>query len=109
MMGAAMRTVTKKEVIGRTAQMVGEKFTLTEKIVNATFGVLRDLMVEADPEIRIEIRRFGVLLVKVARPKPRARNPRTGEIIGVPARRKVHFRAGKYLREILKRPVEEVP
>ena len=29
------------------------------------------------------------------------RNPRTGEIIAIPARRRVHFKAGKGLREIL--------
>jgi len=34
------------------------------------------------------------------------RNPKTREVIYIPARRKTHFRAGKILREVLKRELE---
>jgi len=52
---------------------------------------------------RIELRDFGVFEVKKTKPKPKARNPRTGEIIYVPARRKTHFKAGKILKDTLKK------
>ena len=96
------KTITKRDVVKRTAKIVGEKQYLTEKVVDGTFQALRELMLEANPEIRIEIRDFGVLEVKKAKAKPKARNPKTGEIVSVPAHRKTHFKAGKLLKEFLK-------
>ncbi len=101
-----MRTVTKKEVAKRVAKKLGKKIYVTEEFVNAVFESLREILSEADPEIRIEIRDFGVFEVKQTKPKPKARNPRTGQIIYVPARRKTHFKPGKLLKDILKQPIE---
>lgn len=101
-----MRTVTKKEVAKRVAKMMGQKIYITEDFVNAVFQSLREILSEADPEIRIEIRDFGVFEVKETKPKPKARNPRTGDIIFVPARRKTHFKPGKLLKDILKEPLD---
>ena len=98
-------TITKKDVAKRAAKMIGEKIYVTEKIVDAVFTTLRQFMEEADPEVRIEIRDFGVFEVKTTKPKPKARNPKTGETIYVPARKKTHFKAGKHLKEVLKRPL----
>ncbi len=100
-----MVTVTKKDVAKKTAKLVGERIYTTEKIVDGVFTALRQFMAEADPEVRIEIRDFGVFEVKRTKPKPKARNPKTGEIIYVPARRKTHFKAGKLLKEVLKNPL----
>lgn len=102
-----MRTVTKKEVAKRVAKMMGQKIYITEDFVNAVFQSLREILSEADPEIRIEIRDFGVFEVKETKPKPKARNPRTGQIIYVPARRKTHFKPGKLLKDILKEPLSK--
>ena len=101
-----MRTVTKKEVAKRVAKKLGKKIYVTEEFVNAVFEALREILSEADPEIRIEIRDFGVFEVKQTKPKPKARNPRTGDIIYVPARQKTHFKPGKLLKDILKQPIE---
>jgi integration host factor subunit beta len=83
---------------------------LTEKVVDAVFQALREFMSEASPEVRIEIRDFGVLEVMKTKTKakPKARNPKTVEIIFVPARRKTHFRAGKLLKEVLITPLDEL-
>ncbi|MFQ5583438.1 MAG: HU family DNA-binding protein [Calditrichia bacterium] len=81
---------------------------VTEDYVNAVFQALREILSEANPEIRIEIRDFGVFEVKQTKPKPKARNPRTGEIIYVPARRKTHFKPGKMLKDILKEPISNL-
>ncbi|HDQ45004.1 MAG TPA: integration host factor subunit beta [bacterium] len=102
-----MLTVTKKDVAKRTAKLVGERIYTTEKIVDGVFTALREFMTDADPEVRIEIRDFGVFEVKKTKPKPKARNPKTGEIIYVPARRKTHFKAGKILKEVLKQPINK--
>ena len=102
-----MKTVTKKDVAKRTAKVLNEKIYTTEKFVDAIFTVLREILCEANPEVRIEIRDFGVFEVKKTKPKPKARNPRSGEIIYVPARRKTHFKAGKLLKDVLKVPLKE--
>jgi integration host factor subunit beta len=102
-----MRTVTKKDVAKRTAERVGGKVYHIERIINAVFETLREFMMEADPEIRIEIRDFGVFEVKPTRAKPKARNPKTGEVIYVPPRRKTHFKPGKLLKDVLKQPLQE--
>ena len=103
-----MTTVTKKEVSKRVAKMLGRKIYVTEEYVNSVFQALREVLSEADPEIRIEIRDFGVFEVKQTKPKPKARNPRTGEIIYVPARRKTHFKPGKLLKDVLKEPIKNL-
>ncbi len=108
-----MRTVTKKDVAKRTAHEYnisnGEniKIYTAEKFVDAVFVALRKILIEADPEVRIEIRDFGVFEVKKTKAKPKARNPRTGEIIYVPARRKTHFKPGKILKDELKQEFTE--
>ena len=102
------KTITKKDVARRTAEISDEKIFLTEKIVAGTFQALREIMTEANPEVRIEIRDFGVFEVKKAKAKPKARNPKTGEIIYVPASRKTHFKAGRLLKEAMQKPLSEL-
>jgi integration host factor subunit beta len=99
-----MKTVTKKDVSKKVALMLDEKIYTTEKFVDAVFSSMREILTETEDEIRIEIRDFGVFEVKKTKAKPKARNPRSGEIIYVPPRRKTHFKAGKLLKEVLKKP-----
>lgn len=47
---------------------------------------------------RIEIRGFGSFTLH-SRPSRIGRNPRTGEVVAVPARHVPHFKPGKELRE----------
>ena len=98
-------TVTKRDIAKRVARQVDEKLPFVEKIVSALFTILREVMAEADPEVRIEIRDFGVFEVKTTKAKPKARNPKTGETVYVPPRRKTHFKPGKLLKKELKRPL----
>ena len=100
-----MRTITKKDITKRTANLLGEKASTIEVAVDGVFNALRDIMINANPEVRIEIREFGVFEVKKTNPKPNARNPRTGEVIHVPPRKKIRFKAGKALKTVLKRPL----
>jgi len=101
-----IQTITKRDVIKRAAKLTSERIYVTEKIVDGVFKALYQFMAEADPEIRIEIRDFGVFEVKKTNPRPKARNPKTGEVISVPAHRKTHFKPGRLLKEMLKKPLE---
>ena len=99
-------TYTKKDVAIRVARTSDGKVSASEKWVDRVFNALREIMTSANPELRIEIRDFGVFEVKRTKAKPKARNPRTGEIIFVPPRRKTHFKPSKLLRSFLQQPIE---
>ncbi len=101
-----VKTYTKRDIIKRVAEMTGHNLVECSRWVECTFDALRDTMLSANPELRIEIREFGVFEIKQTKPKPKARNPRSGEIIYVPRRRKTHFRPGKFLKGFLTRPLD---
>jgi integration host factor subunit beta len=96
--GGTLATVTKKELALLVSQSTGCKKNQAALMVDSLFVAMRDSLTDGN---RIEIRGFGVFQVKDTRPKPAARNPRTGEIIYVPARRKTHFKPGRLLKEAL--------
>jgi len=83
------------------ADTIGCTNNLTLQMVDRLFDAMRETLISGD---RIEIRGFGVLEVKDTKPKPAARNPRTGQLVYVPARRKTHFKPGKQLKEALQAP-----
>lgn len=103
------KTYTKHDVAVCVAQQRNAKIHTAEQWTDDVFKALSDILVRADPDLRIEIRNFGVFEVKLTKAKPKARNPRTGEQIVVPARRKTHFKPGKILREFLRQPLDEEP
>ena len=91
-------TITKKELALLVSERAECKKNVASEMVDSLFNAMRDSIIEGN---RIEIRGFGVFQVKDTRPKPAARNPRTGEIIYVPARRKTHFKPGRLLKDAL--------
>ena len=95
-------TTTKKDLALEVAKDTGCKKSLSSKMVDSIFKAMRESLINGD---RIEIRGFGVFQVKNTKPKPAARNPRTGDIIYVPARRKTHFKPGKLLKDALHKPI----
>tara|TARA_B110000881_G_C18527915_1_gene491327 strand:+ start:298 stop:585 length:288 start_codon:yes stop_codon:yes gene_type:complete len=53
----------------------------------------------------IELRSFGTFFIKEIKEKKSARNPKTGEIIYIPKKNKVRFRASKELKKIINRKI----
>tara|TARA_Y100000996_G_scaffold287791_1_gene227325 strand:+ start:681 stop:962 length:282 start_codon:yes stop_codon:yes gene_type:complete len=49
----------------------------------------------------IQIRSLGTFFIKEIKEKKQARNPKTGEIIYVPKKNKIRFRASKRLKELI--------
>ena len=85
--------MTKRDIV----KTLADKFALSQvdarKIVQGTFDAIVTTLVEQE---RIELRNFGVFEVKTRKPR-RARNPRTGEPVEVPARRVVTFKPGRLM------------
>ena len=50
---------------------------------------------------KVEIRGFGTFFTKKIKEKHSARNPKTGEIIYVPEKNKVRFRASKKVNKMI--------
>ena len=100
-----VKTYTKKDVVKRTAQLMGKRIQNTDSIVDGVFQVLREMLCEDSDHLRVEIRNFGVFEIKPTKAKPKARNPRTNEEIYVPPRRKTHFKPGKLIKQSLKKPL----
>jgi len=99
-------TYTKRDVTERVAAKLDVPVSQMRVPVDSIFEVLREIMSEDHPKLRIEIRNFGVFEVKPTKAKPRARNPRTNEEVYVPPRRKSHFKPGRLLRNVLRKPLD---
>ena len=99
-----LKTVTKRDLAKTVSQAVSSRNNTTQEAVDALFSAMREELIKGN---RIEIRGFGVLEVRDTKAKPAARNPRTGEVVYVPPRRKTHFKPGKDLKEALHRPLDQ--
>lgn len=100
-------TYTKRDLVRRISERMDIPMVQAEPWVDAVIDSLRDTLMEANPTCRIEIRDFGVFEVKMTKAKPKARNPKTNEIIYVPEHRKTHFKPSKLLKEFLRQPVSD--
>mgnify|MGYP006137579685 FL=1 len=90
--------MTKKEIVRRISEELGLKQTETKEVVQRTF----DAIIEAlATEQRVELRNFGVFEVK-KRAARKARNPKTGDEVLVPARFVVTFKPGKEMEQRVK-------
>jgi integration host factor subunit beta len=107
-MSERTETMTKEDVARRAAEKMDQPLYKAKPWVRAVLMAMGDLLIEADPERRIELRDFGVFEVKKTKAKPSARNPQTNEQVFVPSRRKTHFKPGKRIQEVLKTPLREL-
>lgn len=98
-------TLTRKDIARKVSQDLEIKVNDADRVVDAVLTSIRELLMSADPEVRLEVRDFGVFEVKLTKAKPRARNPKTGDKVYVPPRRKTHFKPSKLLRSFLTAPL----
>jgi integration host factor subunit beta len=85
----------KSELIAELAQRADLSKKRAEEVVNCVFRSMAESLVEGH---RIEIRGFGSFSTKDYDPYL-GRNPKTGAEVPVRAKRAVHFKVGKELRE----------
>ncbi|TXD38790.1 integration host factor subunit beta [Lujinxingia vulgaris] len=87
--------MTKSELIELVSQRIDLPKNHAEEIVNAVFDAMSDALMEDE---RIEVRGFGSFSIRNYRAR-KGRNPRTGDEVQVAAKKSVHFKVGKELRE----------
>jgi integration host factor subunit beta len=76
-----------------------------EVIVNAVFEAMTEALCAGE---RIEIRGFGSFVVKQRRARE-GRNPKTGDIVAVAAKRVPFFKVGKELKQRVDREESSTP
>ncbi len=87
--------MTKKDIVKTISEKINMTQLMTKEIVQETFDTIVETLVR---EGRIELRNFGVFEAK-ERAARRARNPRTGVRVDVPAKIVVTFKPGKKMEE----------
>jgi integration host factor subunit beta len=98
-------TLTRKDIARDVAEQLSVRLQDADHIVDTVLTSIREMLMNADPELRLEVRDFGVFEIKLTKAKPRARNPKTGDKVYVPPRRKSHFKPSKLLKSFLKTPL----
>ncbi len=91
----ANRTVTKRELCERIAKQTGYAQVVTKEVVQQ---LLDEIIVELSKGNRMEFRNFGVFDTRLQPPR-KARNPRTDEVVDVPAKAVVCFKVGKNMQK----------
>jgi len=86
---------TKRDIVKTVAERSAMTQAQTAEVVQFTLDAIADAIAE---DGRLELRNFGVFEVKWRRAR-KARDPRNGETLDVPARNVVVFRAGRVLEQ----------
>ena len=88
--------MTKSELVEKLAQVNGLLSRKdSEQVVNIVFNSITDALKGGD---KVEIRGFGSFTVR-ARDAREARNPKSGEVVKIAAKKTPFFKTGKELRE----------
>ena len=90
--------MTKKDIVIKIAEKTNLKQVEVKRVVQATFDCILDALMRGE---KIELRNFGVFKVKQRKPRT-GRNPRTGAVVPVPARRSVVFKSGLEMKQKIK-------
>ena len=90
--------MTKAELVARIAEQAGVSKKQADRCLKAFIEALVDALQKGE---KVAIPGFGIFQVK-ERAARKGRNPKTGEEITIPARKVVHFKPAKQLRELIK-------
>lgn len=90
-----MAAVTKRDFVVQ----ISYKLQVKQFVVRDVVDQFLDRVIEALAEgRRIELRNFGVFEV-VQRKAKKGRNPKTGEVVPIPARKAVKFSSGRIMKQ----------
>ena len=70
----------------------------SEELIDIFFDCIHQALIK---KRNIELRGFGSFFIRKIKEKYSARNPKTGELIYVPEKNRVRFKASKKLKELI--------
>ena len=74
-----------------------------QTVVDTMFNTIVKSLIRHKP---VELRDFGRFSIKEIKAKHNARNPKTGEIIYVPKKKKVSFKMSKHLKGVINKKIK---
>lgn len=89
--------MNKSDLVLEIARAAGLSRAVSETVVTAVFECITEALVRGE---LVELRGLGTFTVR-ERPARPGRNPKTGALVEIPARKVPFFRMGKELRAIL--------
>jgi len=95
--GEDVATITKQDLVYRISERIGQKKVVTKQIIQS---FIDEIVRELERGNRLEFREFGVFELK-ERAARKARNPQTGDSVYVPAKKVVHFKPGRKMKEVV--------
>jgi integration host factor subunit beta len=90
--------MTKKDIVLKIADEAQLKQIEVKKVVQKTFDCILEALKRGE---KIELRNFGVFKLKQRKSRT-GRNPRTGQVVPVPARKVVVFKPGLEMKKQIK-------
>jgi nucleoid DNA-binding protein len=90
--------MTKKDIVLKVSDETNLKQIDVKRVVQKTFDCIVEALVRGE---NIELRNFGVFKIKQRKSRT-GRNPRTGEVVPVPPRKVVVFKAGLEMKKKVK-------
>jgi integration host factor subunit beta len=82
---------------------IAKKLNLPQAVVTKTVQLFFDEIIsDLANGTRLEFREFGIFQPVVTKPR-KGRNPRTGATVDVPMKAKVRFKAGRKMKETMKK------
>lgn len=88
----------KKDLAKLVAEKTNFPLKKSEFAVNAVFSAITDFLAEDE---KVQITGFGAFEVR-ERSTRKGRNPQTGEVVEIPAKKTPAFKAGKLLKDAVK-------
>ena len=87
--------MNKSDLIEALSRESGLTFKMSEEAVNTFFDDMADALLNGE---RVEIRGFGSFKIKKYK-RYQGRNPKTGEVLKIKAKKLPSFKCGKELKE----------
>lgn len=97
-MNESQKIVAKKELIERAAHLAGERVQTTEKVVDGILMALQEYLISGELGLTVEVGGFGVLAIRELKAITGLRQVGDNVFDGIPARRKIRFRAGRRIK-----------
>jgi nucleoid DNA-binding protein len=99
-------TYTKNDIVNSIRSNNNLSNEESKVMLEIVLESIKGFLLKTEKSFRVEIRNFGIFEIKPTKARDKARNPRTLEIYKVPARRKISFKAGKIIKEQLKKKLK---
>ncbi len=88
----------KRELVNKVSEQLSDYYK--QDVAQAVDIILEEISQALTENRRVEIRGFGSFSVRTRKPRT-TKNPKTGKMMDIPARKTLHFTMSKSLKEVL--------